>query len=388
MATFERNKPHFNIGTLGHVDHGKSTLSRAVLRAFDPQWQATADKIDKAPESRNRGITISIAHVEFETPNRHYAWIDCPGHKDYIKNMITGAAQLDGALLVVSSTDGPMPQTREHVLLARQVGVPKLAVVINKFGQTDDEILELITEDARDLLSKNGYDREAPVFVIDAFKASEGDEEWVGKVQEMMAKVDEYFEMPEREMDKPFLMGIEDVFSITGRGTVCTGRVERGTLNVNQDVELLGLGHKPVKTTATGLEMFRKSLDQVVAGDNVGVLVRGIERKDVERGMVLAAPGSVTMHTEFKASVYVLKKEEGGRHTAFVSGYRPQFYIKTADVTGEVTLADGVEMIMPGDNADLAVKLIVPVVIEKGMKFAVREGGTTVGAGVVTEIVK
>lgn len=302
--------------------------------------------------------------------------------------MITGAAQLDGALLVVSSTDGPMPQTREHVLLARQVGVPKLAVVINKFGQTDDEILELITEDARDLLSKNGYDREAPVFVIDAFKASEGDEEWVGKVQEMMAKVDEYFEMPEREMDKPFLMGIEDVFSITGRGTVCTGRVERGTLNVNQDVELLGLGHKPVKTTATGLEMFRKSLDQVVAGDNVGVLVRGIERKDVERGMVLAAPGSVTMHTEFKASVYVLKKEEGGRHTAFVSGYRPQFYIKTADVTGEVTLADGVEMIMPGDNADLTVKLIVPVVIEKGMKFAVREGGTTVGAGVVTEIVK
>ncbi len=388
MASFDRTKPHFNIGTLGHVDHGKSTLSRAVLRAFDPAWAQTADKIDKAPESRQRGITISIAHVEFETPNRHYAWIDCPGHKDYIKNMITGAAQLDGALLVVSSTDGPMPQTREHVLLARQVGVPKLAVVINKFGNTDEEILQLITEDVRDLLGKNGYDREAPVFVIDAFNAAEGNEEWVTKVKEMMATIDTFFELPEREMDKPFLMGIEDVFSITGRGTVVTGRVERGTIKVNEDVELLGLGHKPVKTTATGLEMFRKSLDSVIAGDNVGILVRGIERKDVERGMVLAKPGSVTMHSEFKASVYVLKKEEGGRHTAFVSGYRPQFYIKTADVTGEVTLDAGIEMIMPGDNADLSVKLIVPVVIEKGMKFAVREGGTTVGAGVVTEIIK
>jgi elongation factor Tu len=302
--------------------------------------------------------------------------------------MITGAAQLDGALLVVSSSDGAMPQTREHVLLARQVGVPKLAVVINKFGAVDEEILQLITEDVRDLLAKNGYDKDAPVFIIDAFNAAEGNEEWVTKTREMMATVDEYFELPEREMDKPFLMGIEDVFSITGRGTVVTGRVERGTLKVNEEVELLGLGHKPVKTTATGLEMFRKSLDSVMAGDNVGVLVRGIERKDVERGMVLAKTGSVTMHTEFKASVYVLKKEEGGRHTAFVSGYRPQFYIKTADITGEVTLEAGTEMIMPGDNAALNVKLIVPVVIEKGMKFAVREGGTTVGAGVVTEIIK
>lgn len=388
MAQFDRTKPHFNIGTLGHVDHGKSTLSRAILRAFDPQWQTTSDKIDKAPESRTRGITISIAHVEYETPNRHYAHIDCPGHKDYIKNMITGAAQLDGALLVVSSTDGPMPQTREHVLLARQVGIPKMAVVINKFGSTDDEIIQLITEDVRDLLGKNGYDKDAPVFVVDAFKASEGDADAITDVKKMFEVIDTYFEMPEREMDKPFLMGIEDVFSITGRGTVVTGRVERGTLKVNEECELLGLGHKPVKTTATGLEMFRKSLDSVMAGDNVGILVRGIERKDVERGMVLAKSGSVTMHTEFKASVYVLKKEEGGRHTAFVSGYRPQFYIKTADVTGEVTLEAGTEMIMPGDNANLSVKLIVPVVIEKGMKFAVREGGTTVGAGVVTEIIK
>lgn len=388
MATFQRTKPHFNIGTLGHVDHGKSTLSRAILRAFDPQWAATADKIDKAPESRQRGITIAIAHVEYETPNRHYAHIDCPGHKDFIKNMITGAAQLDGALIVVSSTDGPMPQTREHVLLARQIGVPKLAVVINKFGDTDDEILELIKEDVRDLLAKNGYDREAPVFVIDAFKGQEGDEAWLDEIRKMFDVVDTYFELPPREVDKAFLMGIEDVFSITGRGTVVTGRVDRGTIKVNEEVELTGLGKKPIKTTATGLEMFRKSLDEVVAGDNVGVLVRGIERKDVERGMVLAKPGSVTMHTEFKAEVYVLKKEEGGRHTAFVSGYRPQFYIKTADVTGEVTLDAGVEMIMPGDNAKLSVKLIVPVVIENGMRFAVREGGMTVGSGVVTEIIK
>lgn len=302
--------------------------------------------------------------------------------------MITGAAQLDGALLVVSSTDGPMPQTREHVLLARQVGVPKLAVVINKFGQTDEEILELIAEDCKDLLGKNGYDANAPVFIIDAFKAAEGNPEAQEEVKAMMLKIDEYFTLPEREVDKPFLMGIEDVFSITGRGTVVTGRVERGTLKVNSEIELLGLGKKPVKTTATGLEMFRKSLDEVVAGDNVGVLVRGIERKDVERGMVLAKPGSVTTHTEFKAEVYVLKKEEGGRHTAFVSGYRPQFYIKTADITGEVTLEGGVEMIMPGDNANLTVKLIVPAVVEKGMRFAVREGGITVGAGVVTEIIK
>ncbi|WKZ30291.1 MAG: elongation factor Tu [Candidatus Dojkabacteria bacterium] len=388
MATFDRTKPHFNIGTLGHVDHGKSTLSKAVLRAFAPDFEAKTDSIDKAPESRQRGITISIAHVEFESPTRHYAWIDCPGHKDYIKNMITGAAQLDGALLVVSSVDGPMPQTREHVLLAKQVGVPKLAVVINKFGETDADILALIEEDVRDLLKKNGFDGNAPVFVIDAYNGSQGSEEWLTKIREMFVTIEEYMELPERETEKPFLMPVEDVFSITGRGTVVTGRVERGTLKVNEEVEILGLGKKPFKTAATGLEMFRKSLDSVVAGDNVGILVRGVERDAVERGMVVAKPGSVQTYSEFDAEVYVLKKEEGGRHTPFVGGYRPQFYMKTADVTGEVILAEGVEMVMPGDNANIKVKLIVPVVLEEGMRFAVREGGITVGHGVVTKITK
>lgn len=388
MAEYQRTKPHFNIGTLGHVDHGKSTLSKAVLRAFSPNWEAMQNAIDKSPESRERGITISIAHVEFETPNRHYAWIDCPGHKDYIKNMITGAAQLDAALLVVSSVDGAMLQTKEHVLLARQVGVPKLGVVINKFGDADPELLQLIEEDVRDLLGKNGYDKDAPVFTIDAFKASEGDEEWLTKVREMMAKVDEYFELPQREVDKPFMMSIEDVFTIPGRGTVVTGKIERGTLKLNDEVELTGLGKAPKKTVATGLEMFHKSLPEIVAGDNAGVLVRGIERTDVQKGMVLVKPGSITTHTEFSAEVFILKPEDGGRKSGFSTGYRPQFFIRTADVTGEVTLPEGKEVVMPGDNVSIKVKLIVPVALEKGSSFAIREGGVTVGKGIVTEIIK
>lgn len=384
----DTRKPHFNIGTLGHVDHGKSTLSKAVLRAFEPGWESATDSIDKAPESRQRGITISIAHVEFETADRHYAWIDCPGHKDYIKNMITGAAQLDGALLVVSSVDGPMSQTKEHVLLAKQVGLPKMAAVINNFGDTDEEMLEIIKDDIRALFKKNGYDENAPIFVIDAFKASQGDEKWLTAIREMFVEIEKYMPLPVRETDKPFLMPVEDVFSITGRGTVVTGRVERGTLKVNEEVEILGLGKKPVKTVATGLEMFHDQMPQIIAGDNVGVLVRGIERDGVERGMVIVKPGSMQVYSEFEAEIYVLKKEEGGRHTPFVSGYRPQFYIRTADVTGEVVLKEGVEMIIPGDNAQVTVKLIVPVTIEEGMKFAIREGGITVGQGVVTKIVK
>ncbi len=383
-----RTKPHFNLGTLGHVDHGKSTTAKAILRAFSTDWEGKADSIDKSPESRQRGITISIAHVELETDARHYALIDCPGHKDFIKNMITGAAQLDGALLVISSVDGAMPQTKEHVLLAKQVGVPKMAVLINKFGETDADMLGLIEEDARELLKKNGYDEKAPVFVIDSFAASTGNEEWLTKIREMFVQLEEFMPIPTREVDKPFLMPVEDVFSITGRGTVVTGRVERGTVKVNEEVEILGLGKKPFKTVATGLEMFHKSFEQVIAGDNVGVLVRGIERTGVERGMVIAKPGSVEVHTEFEAEVYVLKKEEGGRHTAFVSGYRPQFYMKTADVTGTVTLAEGVEMVVPGDNAKFKVELIVGVVLEDGMRFAIREGGITIGQGVVTKILK
>jgi len=383
-----RTKPHFNLGTLGHVDHGKSTTAKAILRTFTPDWEQKQDAIDKSPESRQRGITISIAHVELETDARHYALIDCPGHKDFIKNMITGAAQLDGALLVISSVDGAMPQTREHVLLAKQVGVPKMAVLINKFGATDADMLMLIEEDARDMLKKNGYDANAPVFVIDSYAASNGDQEWMDKIKEMFVKLEEYMPIPEREVDKPFLMPVEDVFSITGRGTVVTGRVERGTIKVNEEIEVLGLGKKPFKTVATGLEMFHKSLDSVMAGDNVGILVRGIERTDVERGMVVAKPGSVQTHSEFEAEVYVLKKEEGGRHTAFVSGYRPQFYMKTADVTGNVTLPEGTEMVVPGDNAKFKVELIVPVVMEEGMRFAIREGGITIGQGVITKILK
>ncbi len=383
-------KPHFNIGTLGHIDHGKTTFVRGLLRAFNPdKWQEVADALDKAPESRSKSITISIAHVEFETPNRHYALIDAPGHRDYIKNMITGAAQMDGSLLVISSADGPMPQTREHVLLARQVGVPQMAIVINVFEEAnDEELIMLIEEEAKELLKKYDYDDNCPILKVNAFKAAEGNEEELNKIKEFMAQIDEYFKMPPRDEDKPFLMPIEDVFSITGRGTVVTGRVERGTLKVNDEVEILGLGKKQIKTVATGLEMFRKPLEQVIAGDNVGILIRGVERTQVERGMVVAKPGTVTPHQEFEAEVYVLKKEEGGRHKPFVSGYRPQFYMRTADVTGEIQLPDGVEMVMPGDNVNLKVKLIVPVVLEEGMRFAIREGGITVGAGVVTKVTK
>ncbi len=386
----DRAKPHFNLGTLGHIDHGKTTLVRGILRAFaGDKWQEIADALDKDPISREKSITIAIAHVEFETPNRHYALIDAPGHRDYIKNMITGAAQMDGALLVISSADGPMPQTREHVLLARQVGVPQMAIVINIFEDANDpELIGLIEEEAKELLKKYDYDTNCPVLKVNAFKAAEGDETELQKIRDFMAQIDEYFKLPPREEDKPFLMPIEDVFSISGRGTVVTGRVERGKLKVNEEVEILGLGHKPIKTVATGLEMFRKPLEEVLPGDNIGILLRGVERTQVERGMVVAAPGSVTPHQEFEAEVYVLKKEEGGRHKPFVSGYRPQFYIRTADVTGEITLPDGVEMVMPGDNVNLKIKLIVPVVIEEGMRFAIREGGVTVGAGVVTKIVK
>ncbi len=386
----DRAKPHFNIGTLGHIDHGKTTFVRGLLRAFaGDKWQEIADALDKDPMSREKSITIAIAHVEFETPNRHYALIDAPGHRDYIKNMITGAAQMDGALLVISSADGPMPQTREHVLLARQVGVPQMAIVINVFEEANDpELIELIEEEAKELLKKYDYDTNCPVLKVNAFKAAEGDEAELQKIRDFMEQIDEYFKLPEREEDKPFLMPIEDVFSISGRGTVVTGRVERGKLKVNEEVEILGLGKKPIKTVATGLEMFRKPLDEILPGDNVGILIRGVERTQVERGMVVAAPGSVTPHQEFEAEVYVLKKEEGGRHKPFVSGYRPQFYIRTADVTGEITLPDGVEMVMPGDNVNLKIKLIVPVVIEEGMRFAIREGGVTVGAGVVTKVIK
>jgi len=383
-VAFQRTKPHFNIGTIGHIDHGKTTLVRAILRAHTDKWNEEIEALDK--ERREASITVSVAHVEFETPNRHYALVDCPGHRDYIKNMITGAAQMDGAILVVSSADGAMPQTEEHILLARQVGVPSIVVVINDFGTTDEELLELIKEDVKEKLKKYKYDPDCPFGVINARKAQEGDEAELKVIREFFEKIDEYMKLPERDVDKPFLMPIEDVFSITGRGTVVTGRVARGKIQVNKEVEILGMGKKPIKTVATGLEMFRKSLDEVVAGDNVGILVRGVERKDVERGQIVAAVGSVQPHMEFEAEVYVLKKEEGGRHSPFVTGYRPQFYIGTADVTGEVVLKEGVEMVAPGDNTNLTVKLIVPVVIEEGMRFAIREGGVTVGAGVVTKI--
>ena len=385
----DRAKPHFNLGTIGHIDHGKTTLVRAILRAFaGDNWQKIADALDKDPQSRAKSITISIAHVEFETPNRHYALIDCPGHRDYIKNMITGAAQMDGAILVVKSLDGLMPQSEEHILLSRQVGVPKIAVVINYFDGTDDELLEFIMEDAKEKLAKYEYDTECPMAVINAFKAAEGDEAELQKVRDFFEKLEEYMPIPERDVDKPFLMPIEDVFSIKGRGTVVTGRVERGKLKLNEEVEILGMGRKPIKTVATGLEMFRKAYEEIIAGDNAGVLLRGVEKDQVERGQVVAKPGTVQTHTEFEAEVYILKKEEGGRHKPFTSGYRPQFYIRTADVTGEITLKEGVEMVMPGDNTTLKVKLIVPVVIEEGMRFAIREGGVTVGAGVVTKIIK
>ncbi len=383
---FDRSKPHVNIGTIGHVDHGKTTLTTAITKLFG-NYVAYED-IDKAPEERERGITINTAHVEYETEKRHYAHVDCPGHADYVKNMITGAAQMDGAILVVSAADGPMPQTREHILLSRQVGVPKIVVYMNKCDQVDDpELLDLVEMEIRELLGEYGYDTECPIIRGSALKALEGDPEAEQSIRDLMKAVDEYIPDPVRETDKPFLMSIEDVFTISGRGTVVTGRVERGRLNLNDEVEIVGL--KPTrKTVVTGIEMFRKSLDYAQAGDNAGVLLRGIAREDVERGQVLAKPGSVTPHHKFKASVYVLTKEEGGRHTPFFSNYRPQFYFRTTDVTGVIELPEGVEMVMPGDNVDMTVELIAPVALEKGTKFSIREGGRTVGAGVVSEIVE
>lgn len=388
MADFERTKPHMNIGTLGHIDHGKTTLVRGILNAFSSEKDKMLDKLDKDPESRAKSITVAVAHVEFETDTRHYALVDCPGHKDYIKNMITGAAQMDGAILVVSSDDGAMPQTKEHILLAKQVGVPKMVVYINKFGDADEEILELIKADVSDLLGKYGFDANAPIIVGNALKAEKGEEEGLASAKELMKAVDEFIPIPERDVEKPFLMPIEDVFSIEGRGTVVTGRIERGVLKLNEEIEILGMGRKPQKTAATGIEMFNKSMKDCQAGDNVGILLRGLKRTDVERGQTLSKPGSVETHTEFKAQVYILSKEEGGRHTPFITGYKPQFYVRTADVTGEVTLAEGTEMVAPGDNTEFSVKLVAPVVIEKGQGFAIREGGSTVGKGIVTEVIK
>ena len=390
MADFTRTKPHMNIGTLGHIDHGKTTLVRGILNAFYPDEGRAGmiDKLDKDPSSRAKSITIAVAHVEFETENRHYALVDCPGHKDYIKNMITGAAQMDGAILVISSNDGAMPQTKEHILLAKQVGVPKMLVFINKFGEADEEILELIKADVQDLLKKYGYDENCPIIVGDALKAQNGEEEGLQAARDLMKAVDEYIPLPERDIEKPFLMPIEDVFSIEGRGTVVTGRIERGIIKVGDAVDVLGMGKKPQKTAVTGIEMFNKTLKEGQAGDNVGILLRGLKREDVERGQILAIPGSVNTHSEFKAEVYVLSKEEGGRWTPFVTGYKPQFYIRTADVTGEVILNEGTEMVAPGDNTEFTVKLISPVALEKGVSFAIREGGQTVGQGIVTEIIK
>lgn len=389
---FERTKPHVNVGTIGHVDHGKTTLTAAITKILSGKGlaQFTAyDQIDKAPEEKARGITIALAHVEYETDKRHYAHIDAPGHADYIKNMITGAAQMDGAILVVSAADGPMPQTREHILLARQVGVPAIVVFMNKVDMVDDpELLDLVEMEVRDLLKKYEYPGdEIPVIRGSALKALEGDAEAVKSIEELMNKVDEYIPTPTRDLDKPFLMPIEDVFSIRGRGTVVTGRIERGKVKVNETVEIVGIRPKTSATVVTGVEMFRKQLDEGQAGDNVGLLLRGVEKDDVERGQVIAAPRSIKPHTEFEAEVYVLTKEEGGRHTPFFSGYRPQFYLRTTDMTGESTLPEGVEMVMPGDNTKIKVKLIGPVALEEGLRFAIREGGHTVGAGVVSKII-
>ena len=391
---FERTKPHVNIGTIGHVDHGKTTLTSAITQVLSKQAGNKTkalkfEDIDNAPEEKERGVTINITHVEYETEKRHYAHIDAPGHADYIKNMITGAAQMDGAILVISAADGPMPQTREHVILARQVNVPAIVVFLNKVDTVDDpEIISLVEADVRDLLKKYEYPGdEIPVIKGSALKALEGDAEAEKQILELMKAVDDYIPDPKRDIDKPFLMPVEDVFSITGRGTVATGRVERGKLNVNEEIEIVGLKDTK-KTVVTGLEMFRKTLDFTQAGDNVGALLRGVGKDEVERGQVLAKPGSITPHTEFESEVYILSKEEGGRHTPFFTGYKPQFYIRTADVTGDVTLPEGIEMVMPGDNAKMKVKLIQPVAIEEGFRFAVREGGSTVGAGVVTKILK
>ena len=391
-AKFERNKPHCNIGTIGHVDHGKTTLTAAITKTLHERLgtgeSVAFENIDKAPEERERGITISTSHVEYETEKRHYAHVDCPGHADYVKNMITGAAQMDGAILVCSAADGPMPQTREHILLARQVGVPAIVVFLNKADMVDDEeLIELVEMEVRELLSSYEFPGdEVPIVVGSALKALEGDAQYVAKIDELMEAVDSYIPTPVRDTDKPFLMPVEDVFTITGRGTVATGRVERGQVNVGDTVEVVGLKEKAEQYVVTGLEMFRKTLDSAVAGDNVGALLRGVDRKDIERGQVLAKPGSINPHTKFKAEVYVLTKEEGGRHTPFFSNYRPQFYFRTTDVTGVVNLPEGVEMCMPGDNVTMEIELITPIAIEEGLRFAIREGGHTVGAGVVTEI--
>jgi elongation factor Tu len=389
---FERTKPHVNIGTIGHIDHGKTTLTAAITKRQAEKGMADFtpfDEIDKAPEERERGITIAIAHVEYETDNRHYAHVDCPGHADYVKNMITGAAQMDGAILVVSAADGPMPQTREHVLLARQVGVPSIVVALNKCDMVDDpELLDLVELEVRELLSSYEFPGDdVPVVQISALKALEGDDTWGDKIDELLEACDTYIPEPVRDTDKPFLMPIEDVFSITGRGTVVTGRVERGSLNKMSEIEIVGIKDTR-KTIATDLEMFRKLLDEIRAGDNVGVLLRGIDKEEVERGQVLAAPGSITPHTEFEAQVYILSKEEGGRHTPFFDGYRPQFYFRTTDVTGQAHLPEGVEMVMPGDNVEMKVDMIAPIAMEEGLRFAIREGGRTVGAGRVTQVVK
>ncbi|MCR6485252.1 elongation factor Tu [Amycolatopsis sp. OK19-0408] len=394
-AKFERSKPHVNIGTIGHVDHGKTTLTAAITKVLHDKWpelneSRAFDQIDNAPEEKQRGITINISHVEYQTEKRHYAHVDAPGHADYIKNMITGAAQMDGAILVVAATDGPMPQTREHVLLARQVGVPYIVVALNKADMVDDEeILELVELEVRELLSSQEFPGDdAPVVRVSGLKALEGDEKWAEAVLELMTAVDDNVPDPVRELDKPFLMPIEDVFTITGRGTVVTGRVERGVVNVNEEVEIVGIKEKSTKTTVTGVEMFRKLLDQGQAGDNVGLLVRGIKREDVERGQVVVKPGTTTPHTDFEGRVYILSKDEGGRHTPFFNNYRPQFYFRTTDVTGVVTLPEGTEMVMPGDNTDISVALIQPVAMDVNLRFAIREGGRTVGAGQVTKIIK
>jgi len=391
---FKRDKPHVNVGTIGHVDHGKTTLTAAITSILASRGMGNVakkyDEIDGAPEEKERGITINTAHVEYQTANRHYAHVDCPGHADYVKNMITGAAQMDGAILVVAATDGPMPQTKEHILLARQVGVPRIVVFMNKVDLVDDpELLELVEMEIRELLSSYGFDGDnTPIIQGSATGALAGEEKWVGKIDELMEAVDTYIPLPPRPVDMPFLMSVEDVFSITGRGTVATGRIERGRIKVGESVEIVGLQDTPLTSTCTGVEMFRKLLDEGEAGDNAGLLLRGVEKTQIRRGMVICKPGSITPHTEFKGEVYVLSKEEGGRHTPFFKNYRPQFYFRTTDVTGECQLPEGTEMIMPGDNTSLTVKLIQPIAMEKGLKFAIREGGRTVGAGQVTDIIK
>ncbi len=393
MANFDRSKPHVNVGTMGHVDHGKTTLTAAITHVLakrlpsDVNKPINYDEIDKAPEERERGITIATSHQEYESDKRHYAHVDMPGHADYVKNMITGAAQVDGAILVVSAADGPMPQTREHVLLARQVGVPAIMVYMNKMDMADPELAELVEMEIRELLEKNGFDENAPIVKGSALKALEGDEAAEDSIMELVKAMDDFFEEPKRDLDKPFLMPIEDVFSIKGRGTVATGKIETGIVKVNEEVEIVGIKDTQ-KTTVTGVEMFRKLLDEGQAGDNVGLLLRGIERSQIERGQVIVKPGSITPHTEFEAEIYVLTKEEGGRHTPFVDGYKPQFYFRTTDVTGEVKLPEGTKMVMPGDNINASIKLLAPIAMDDGLNFAIREGGRTVGAGVVTKITK